>query len=263
MRSLYPYCGSKQKSAGLIASIIRQEGAGLYAEPMAGSAAVFFELKPTGLAYLNDAEPLIANLLAQIRDNIEGVVESLRGGKWVCKETFEVMQQTVRKENPVTAAAIWYYLLTVCYNGVVKYRPDGTPLLTWGDRWKTWYEKLEGRILNLRVASLLLKEVEIHSIDYSLVPPADIAFFDPPWFDSAENYGVVFNHNRLRDYLANYRGRWLLTINGENGKNHYSDICKWWMELNPFYSVAPVSQGRGKRREYLLANFKPKMFGGG
>lgn len=261
MNKLFPYAGSSSKYAKVIAEMIRREEWETYAEPMIGSGAVFFELCPIK-AYINDINPLTANLYMRIKDNPEGVINALQEIAPV-REQFESLQHSIHGiDNDVSRAASWYYLLWLCYNGVVKER-EGLPYLTWGDRYIRWPDRLPGRFQHIRVASHILAGSDVYCGDYALVPVADIAFFDPPWHGSAEDYGVNFDHPRLAEYLRTYHGRWILTVNKhEFTERIYGPISLWEKTLNPYYSVAPTTGGRFRREERLFTNFIPRMFGG-
>lgn len=258
---LFPYAGSSGKYARLIAEIIRGEGYNAYSEPMVGSGAVFFNLRPRR-AWINDAEFLITNLYESIRSEPVEVQRILRTLPPEKDYFLELQQRILDMEPGPEMAASWYYLLILCYNGVVK-KKDGRPYLTWGDRWKTWATRLPLYCEKIGVASALLQRTKIMCADYSAVPIADVAFFDPPWIGSAEDYGVDFDHARLSKYLVLYGGKWILTINDhELAREYYAPISAWNMDLAPEYKVAPVIHGRGKRRELLLTNFVPRMFDG-
>lgn len=261
MQALFPYAGSSRKYANVIAEMVRREGYSVYAEPMVGSGAVLFELCPKA-AVINDVNELTMCLYRHIKENKDEFIEELRKLK-PTRENFDLLLASVADmEDGPRKAAVWYFLLWLCYNGVVKYS-DGKPYMTFGDRYATWERKLEHRIQQVAVASIVLRDATIMNVDYADVPIADIAFFDPPWIESGEDYGVEFDHDRLVDYLSRYKSKWILTINHhELAIDLYSRISMWQKKLEPYYSVAPVKKGRGKREEILLANFIPKMFGG-
>ncbi len=261
MRQLFPYSGSSRKIAPLVTSIIRRESFLTYSEPMVGSGAIFFKLSPPK-AFLGDIEPLITNLYDVIKNSPIKLIETIRILQPE-RELFEEFQEKVVSiENPITRAAVWYFLLVLCYNGVVKYK-DGKPYLTWGDRYLTWHQRLKSRESAILAASQVLSGATIVTGPYFATPRANMAFFDPPWFNSAEDYGVDFDHGELSNYLYEYSSKWLLTINDcEEARNAYLPVSHWHMEIAPHYSVAPVAHGRGKRQELLLANFKPRLFFG-
>ncbi len=261
MDSFFPYAGSSKKYARLIAEMIRREGYETYAEPMVGSGAVFFQLAPIR-AFICDIEWLHTNLYRQAKERPEEVIAELdrippiKG--WLL-ETQEVINSW--DADPTTAAS-WYAMLILCYNGVVK-KKDGNPYLTWGDRYKTWDKRLPTYKQRIRVAGNMLQGTDIFTADFRLCPQADIAFFDPPWFGSDEDYGVDFRHEDLAEHLNTYHGKWILTINNhDDAKWIYGPISKWARALEPYYSVAPVSSGRFRRCEILYTNFRPKMFAG-
>jgi site-specific DNA-adenine methylase len=227
---------------------------------MFGSGSVFFQLRPSS-SYINDIEPLNVNLYREIRSRPNEIKRFLRQMPPEKDYFLELQQCIVDMPLGPQKAASWYYLLILCYNGVVK-KKDGKPYLTWGDRFKTWEQRLPTYLEKISVASIFFQNAAITCEDYSCLPTADIAFFDPPWIGSAEDYGVEFDHARLSKYLMLYGGKWILTINDhELAYEYYRPIASWTMDLTPNYVVAPVAHGRGKRRELLMTNFLPVMYG--
>ncbi len=261
MNKFFPYAGSSGKYAKMIAEMARREGFDTYAEPMVGSGAVLFQLAPQR-AFISDLEWLHTNLYQQVKDHPEDVIGELDQIVPVKDWLLEVQQVIHTWDADPFTAASWYAALILCYNGVVK-KKDGHPYLTWGDRWKTWPQRLPGYKQKLRVISNMLHGTEIFTVDYRLCPQADIAFFDPPWFDSAADYGVDFHHPDLAKFLEHYHGKWIMTVNDHQlARETYGPVSKWHMSMEPYYSVSPVKQGRFKRTELLYTNFKPKMFAG-
>lgn len=268
---LFPYSGSSRRYAHIIAELINREGWFSYAEPFVGSGAVYFKTMP-GVAYLGDAEYHIANLYTQVRDNVDGVIEILSTFP-AEKEFFLQLQLDVRDMTGIEAAAAWYYLMLLTYNGVVRKRKDKErggwrPWFTFGTGYKTWDRRFGEHCRRLKIASRIMSQfcdtVIVHG-DYKDVPQADIGFFDPPWLGGKEKqYGVLndFDYEELRDYLDGY-GKWLLTINDrQETRDLFLPISLWHAELEMFYGIAPVPQGKGYHGELLITNFKPAMYGG-
>jgi len=261
MNQFFPYAGSSNKYARLIAEMIRREGFETYAEPMVGSGAVFFSLAPQS-AFICDLEWLHTNLYRCTKDDVEPLIHELDGIPPVKEWFLEVQKNIYEIGDRWVVAAAWYALLILCYNGVVL-KKDGLPYLTWGDRYLSWTRRLPTYKQRLRVVNNMLRGVEIYSGDYKICPQADIAFFDPPWIGSKEDYGTDFEHTGLAEYLRTYHGKWILTVNDcDAARVFYTPIAEWSIELEPFYSVSPVKKGRFKRKELLMTNFTPKMFGG-
>lgn len=261
MAGLYPYAGGSGAIAPLVASIIRRENKNWrYAEPMFGSGAVFKELHP-GTAYLGDINELITNLLFAMKNTPTLLASSLHD---IQPHKFRDYQADIRNQvKTLVRASWWYFLLVTCYNGVVKFNTNGVPTLYPGTRIETWAEDLPKWKTRIQQASTLLQNTEIHCRDFAATPAGHICFFDPPWFGSDEDYGVDFDHERLAAFLKKYDGLWLMTINDcEDAQSTYLPISEWQKSTAPYYAVAPVAHGRGKREELLLTNFKPRMFGG-
>lgn len=271
MNKLFPYAGSTSKYANIIAEIIRREmydgpPVWTYSEPMIGSGAVYFELMPR-TAFIGDINWLHTNLYWCLREDVEKVISHLASIVPI-RDEFEGWQERlpIGIRNEFLTAAVWFFLMTTCYNGVLVYR-DGKPYLTVGKRLDTWSEDLPRYIDKLRAAANQLQDANIYCADYQIMPQGDIAFIDPPWFGSKEDYGENFDHHRLAAWLRTLQGKWLLTINDcHQAREIYGaphrPVAKWMKSLAPHYQVAPVAHGRRKSGEILYANFVPRMFGG-
>jgi DNA adenine methylase len=267
---LFPYAGSSRRYARVLAEIMRREDWESYAEPFVGSGALFFTLCPPARADIGDLEFHIFNLYTQVRDQVDSVCEILRTLVPIKERFLEIEEEIHYLSYGPEAAAKWYYLILLTFNGIVRKRKteDGQwrPWFTWGTGHQVWDKNLEVYIQRLRIASQLLQETGIWLGDYSRVPEADMAFFDPPWFGGKEKqYGVLddFDYERLRDYLALYPGKWILTINDTpETRNLFLPIARWQAPVKQFYGIAPTSEGKVYKSELVLANFSPKMYGG-
>jgi DNA adenine methylase len=249
--------------------MIRREGFESYAEPFAGSGAVFFALRPTR-SDLGELEFHIWNLYTQVRDNVDKVCKIVETLEPIRGRFLEIEDEIYGMPCGPEAAAKWYYLILLTYNGVVRKRKteDGKwrPWFTWGMGYKTWDRRLGHNLNRLRAASALLQETGLWLGDYTRVPERDIAFFDPPWFGGKEKqYGVLddFNYERLRDYLSSYSGKWILTINDvPETRSLFLRITTWQAPVSQFYGIAPTTEGKTYKKELILANFFPRMHGG-
>ena len=261
MKSVIPWVGSTKKSAKLIAAIINAEGYNSYAEPMFGSGAVFFELRPMK-AYVGDIEPLLVNMYKVIKENPIQMIQSLRQHD-TTKEYFLLLQKRVAEmQDPVDLASAFFYLMTVCYNGIFRSK-DGILKLTFGDRNLTWKKRFPQYVKRINSASIVLRGTQIHLGSYeSFRGCADITFFDPPWFDSLADYSVDFDHERFASSLNSWRGKWILTINRcEDAERLFLPIGHWHKVLRPYYTISP-QKGRKHKEELLICNFEPELFCG-
>lgn len=269
IKQLFPYAGSSRRYAGVLAEMIRREEWDTYAEPFVGSGAVFFALQP-GWAHLGEIEYHIWNLYTQVRDDVGEVIRILKTLPPL-KGRFLELGDEIRDLTGPQAAAVWYYLIRLAFNGVVRKKKDKErggwrPWFTWGTAHRTWEKKLPHYCNQLRIASQMLDRADIHMGDYSGVPRADMAFFDPPWYGGKEKqYGVLddFDYERLSEHLAAYDGKWVLTINDTpEMRALFLPLSKWQAPVIQFYGIAPVTHGKTYKEELILTNFSPRMFGG-
>jgi site-specific DNA-adenine methylase len=266
VRRFISLVGSKGKTATHITSLIRREGYDTYCEPMIGSGAVFFTLMPRN-AIIGDREPLIANTYIQIKENVEEVKNHLLKMNPTKEFWRETRDSTLQMEGAEQAAS-FIFVMALSYQGVLRFRGDGSFTSPWGSGYKHWSNRLPRLLKTIEAASKLLRNKRIIMGDYSSTRGlADITFFDPPYYGSEATYRSVstqaFDYKRFRDDLSEWYGRWILTINDlPETRDMYLPISEWHTEIRPYYSVCPIKENRGRREELIITNFRPRLYYG-
>ena len=155
-----------------------------HVEPFVGGGAMFFSRQPAR-AMLTDINPALVSTYAAIRDDVEGVIESLRrlASRHSKEGYYRVRERYNRGERaPSTKrAAMFIYLNKTCFNGLHRVNRKGEFNVPVGS-----YKN--PRILNegaLRAASAALEAAHLECTSFESLlqnaKPGDFVYFDPPY----------------------------------------------------------------------------------
>lgn len=150
-----------------------------YIEPFAGGASIFFAKEKAERNILNDADPELFNCYLAIRDDVEDLIELLRGLP-ATKELHSYYKNIYIPTNDLERAFRWYYLNRTSYSGIMNMQ---NCFWGYGDKYsmqpKNWPA-------HLRRCSTKLQGVEITNQDFEQVivnaPDNAFLFIDPPLF---------------------------------------------------------------------------------
>lgn len=187
MARSYPMPSPFLKWAGGKRSLFDQIAARLpaqidnYVEPFVGGGAVFFGLhrqgRLTGAVLLADRNPELVHLWRQVRDNVDAVIEWVRG--WEPTEEIFYQIRSARFDPPAQAAARTLWLNRYCYNGLYRLNSKGGFNVPFGR-----YANARVNFDNLKRCAEALQgvAVEPQSFEVSMAEPAGKTFYlDPPY----------------------------------------------------------------------------------
>ncbi len=152
-----------------------------YIEPFVGGGALFFALKPKS-AVIADSNPELINLYQVVANQVEDVLEILKGFKTDKESFYQVRAQDTRFLSDVERAARTFFLNRTCFNGLYRVNRNGRFNVPYGDNKNPRvYQPKE-----LRAASELLRQPVILCSDYKKVlstyaEEGDFVFLDPPY----------------------------------------------------------------------------------
>jgi DNA adenine methylase len=153
-----------------------------YFEPFVGGAAVFFALAQQGRfrrAVLSDRNPELVDVYRALRDDVEGVIRSLRRLRHSEDEYYRV--RALAPRALASRAARTIYLNKTGYNGLYRVNSSGGFNVPFGRYANPNFCDVE----NLRAAALALAGVEIGAADFEQVclraRPGDAVYLDPPY----------------------------------------------------------------------------------
>ena len=160
-----------------------------YIEPFLGNGAVFFHFKATVApqsAILWDNNRELIQTFQAVRDEVERVIELLRGHARLHSKAHFLEMRVKQPRNPAGIAARLIYLNKTCFNGLYRVNSRGEFNVPLGNYPKPSILNEEG----LRRASRQLVGAQIEEKDFRMVlsvaEEGDFVYFDPPYHPRSE-----------------------------------------------------------------------------
>lgn len=267
--SFLRWAGSKSPVREVILGLLPDEF-GVYHEPMAGAATVFFSLDPP-VARLSDSNRELMSCFSVVRDRVDDLLRALEGHE----NTFE-HYHAIRRQDPwalpeVERAARTIFLNKVGFNGLYRQNNAGEFNVPYGRRSAT-------RLVDettLRSCSARLARSELTACDFedaaSMVVAGDLVYFDPPYLPEGRarsfSYGAggfsVSDHERLAAVaraLAE-RDAYVFVSNADVPKIRELYAGFHFEVLSVRRSIAANATFRGQRNELLIFS-GPDRFSG-
>jgi DNA adenine methylase len=204
--SFLRWAGSKRKSLAVL-SAVYGDSKTHYVEPFAGSAALFFELRPQA-ATLADANGHLINAMRQVRDRPVELHRELAAFPRSARAYYRAREAfNARKPHGLESAILFIYLNRNCFNGLWRTNSRGTFNVPYGGK-----EMGANPPLSLfKGCSDALKKAKLRHQDFrkTILEADDRSFIyaDPPYFTSGERtfieYGKTsFGKDDLRDLIV-------------------------------------------------------------
>lgn len=189
--SFLRWAGSKRQSLARLRQAVPNTY-DRYVEPFAGSAALFFAIKPPS-ASLSDLNGSLVNAMRWVRDDHVAVLAMLRMMDRDCDSYYERRAElNEAKGDDVRSAALFIYANRNCFNGLWRTNRNGHFNVPYGGE----------AIGNYPPDSLFadcaetLKSAEIVHQDFRLTLAAtgagDFIYADPPYFTATERTFVEY-----------------------------------------------------------------------
>jgi DNA adenine methylase len=170
-----------------------------FVEPVAGGAAVFFDLNFSGNNVINDVHPDLVNFYVQMKNGKSQEIYELvtswgtseldyyfvrGGGKKLPKDS-----QVFKPTNDVERAAQFIYLRKTCYRGMIRYNNDGGFNVPWGR-----YKSVNFDDIIKKDYNDLFSRTEVMKGDYKNVfekydDKENFYFIDQPYDSTFSDYG--------------------------------------------------------------------------
>jgi len=173
------WAGSKRQLLPVLSGYWRREYM-RYVEPFAGSACLFFQLRPRQ-AILGDINADLIATYREIRDRLDDVISSLATLKKGRDEYLSLREADPTSLTPTERAARFIYLNRFCFNGLYRTNLAGRFNVPYGG-------DKAGNLPSddaLRKASELLQNAQLMAGDFGnvleLVRPGDFVYMDPPF----------------------------------------------------------------------------------
>jgi DNA adenine methylase len=240
-----------------------------HVEPFVGGGALFFSRRPAR-ALLTDINPALVATYWAIRDDVDGVIEALRGlADRHCRESYYQIRERYNEGRHVSVskrAAMFIYLNKTCFNGLHRVNRKGEFNVPVGS-----YKN--PRILNedaLRAASQALEGAQLRCEPFDALvenaKPGDFIYFDPPYEPVSETASFTSyacdgfsreDQTRLRDvYQALHRRGCKLMLSNSDVpfiRKLYRNFC-----IDSVAAPRAINcnaKKRGKVSEVLVRNY--------
>jgi DNA adenine methylase len=242
-----------------------REQIGTYFEPFLGGGAVFFYLQPPR-AYLSDSNNELVELYNVVKNNVEELLEALKGHKNEPEYFYEIRAQDPSSLSVVRRAARFIYLNKTCFNGLYRVNSKGQFNVPFGRYKNPLIRDAEG----LRAASMALQHAKIKHDDFQSVltqaKPTDFIYFDPPYHplnktSSFTSYtSEKFGEEEQKQLANTYRllaecGCFVMLSNSDTPliRELYKDFHIH--EIQASRAINSKPEGRGKITELLIINY--------
>lgn len=189
---LLRWAGSKRKVLPSLASFW-QPSFKRYVEPFAGSAALFFWLRPER-ALLGDINGDLISAYSVIRerpDDVHAAVSRIRRSE---QEYYRVRSQNIARLGPFARAVRFVYLNRHCFNGIYRTNAQGGFNVPYGRSRTGPIPPVE----HFRRVATLLHRARLRSADFGAVlrevSRGDFVYLDPPY--AVESRRVFRQYNQ-------------------------------------------------------------------
>jgi DNA adenine methylase len=178
MKPLLRWAGSKRQLVPTLSKFFDPVRHRRYVEPFAGSACLFFSLKPKK-AILGDINGELIRTYRDVKYRNKDVSNRLLKFRKSKKEFLRLRKANKRSSSRVHQSARFIYLNRCCFNGLYRTNSKGDFNVPYGG-------KASGAIpTSLRRHSGALRSVILVSADFekvlSRVKPGDFVYMDPPF----------------------------------------------------------------------------------
>ena len=229
-------------------------------EPFCGGAALFFHLRPRA-ALLADTNAELVNAYIQIRDNVEDLVDRLKGMRNAEAEYYQNRDRKPR--TALTRAARFIYLMQLSFNGMYRENLQGEFNVPYGHKTRLTVCNEE----RLRTASVALQGAECIAQTYGetmeSLRATDAVYIDPPYTVSHNNNGFVkynrklFSWNDQQNLAAaceQARGKGCVVIVSNADHGELRDLYPGfeYHQLRRFCSISGSAGGRRHVTEALF-----------
>lgn len=205
--------GGKRRLVGAITNEMPQQYSRYY-EPFAGSAAVFFRLKPAAGVLGDLSKELIETYIA-VRNDVDSVIEWLRGRAQ--DETTYYQVRSMKPRSEAGKAGRFIYLNRLAFNGIWRVNRQGDFNVPYGYRPR---KDLLGAA-QLRAAARVLSKADLRRGDFAQtlkgVRSGALVYADPPYTLAHENNGFRKYNDVLFSWEDQIRLAELAQILAERG----------------------------------------------
>lgn len=262
MKSIVRWAGSKRRLLPEIRRVVPSTFV-TYIEAFAGSACLFFDLKPER-AILSDLNAELITTFREVRHNPERVLSSFRRFRKGERAYYSVRSITPKTLSDAGIAARFLYLNRFCFNGIYRTNVNGEFNVPYGPPTKPLV-LFESDVI---AASEILAGAELLAGDFQrtidLVERGDFVYLDPPYvLDERRVFSEYLPGSFTKADLERL-GEALATIDrrGATFVLSYADSAEARRLIRPWYGrriwaqrhIAGFTGARRRDREILASN---------
>ena len=257
------WAGGKKWLVKEINNFLPKEKFNNYHEPFIGGGAIFFNLLPDNISYLNDLNIELIETYQLIKNNVEEVISELK--KFKNNEDCYYLVRSKKYRNEAKRAARFIFLNQTSFNGIYRVNLKGEYNVPFGYRKKDFFEPE-----NLRLVSIALKNAVISSGDFTNsidnVEKGDLVFLDPPYTITHNNNGF-FKYNKklfseddqyrlsnMIDIIKEKKAYYILTNAAHHKVKEIFEKGDPMVELKRASLIGGINAKRGKYAELIITN---------
>lgn len=263
-RSFIRWAGSKKKLIPILSEYWNSVHASRYIEPFAGSAALFFAIKPEKCLLADMNEELI-NMYTCTKKNYRRVYSILKEMKLGADAYYAIRAQEPSSLCKYKRAARFIYLNRFCFNGLYRTNNQGLFNVPYAKETKSNLpskEEIKSFSESIQNASFICQDFR-QTID--IVKKNDFVYIDPPY--------AIENHRIFKQYGATTFGqndlddlsKLLDVINSKKAffvlsyafSKEIVDLFSNWYQKKAFVlrTVSGLVASRKLAKEILISNF--------
>lgn len=263
LRPILRWAGSKRKSLPVLRKVVPSEFR-RYIEPFAGSASLFFDIRPE-IAIIGDVNQELIETYSVLSHHTDAVAERLFAIPPTAVAYYKQRRLSPLAMTPVDAAARFLYLNRYCFNGVYRTNRQGHFNVPRGSHTGKLpsLEHLRDCAKALRRATLVAKDFEA---TLSEVDGNDFAYVDPPYSTSGRErfgeygYGTFGKSDEKRllaalDGIDERNGIFVLSYSNDRQLRERCRRRKWDIRtIRVFRHIAGFVEARRTTEEVIISN---------
>lgn len=267
LRPFVKWVGGKRQLLDLLNGTVPSHNR--YIEPFIGGGALLFSRQPNS-ATISDINPELINCYQIIRDNVEGLVRSLRCHKNTEDHFYMVRAKKTDTMTPVQRASRFIYLNKTCFNGLYRENKSGqfnTPFGRYTNPCIVDEDNLHAISRYLRRANVeILHSGYQHVLTTAQV--GDLVYFDPPYapLTKTANFAAYTkagftqaDQEALAETFATLHRRGVKLMLSNSNADLIRDLYKDF-SIETVYATRAIScKGAGRAKaanEVLVTNFR-------
>lgn len=234
-----------------------------YIEPFAGSACLFFALRPAAAVIADLNTELIATY-EMIRDHPRLLARAMHGWSTDRETYYSVRAISPADLDPLERAARFIYLNRLCFNGVYRTNRQGKFNVPYGTRTGALPDER-----HLYRCSLALRDAELRAGDFEAttadVGTGDFVYLDPPYTQDPRNAYGLYGYGSFEAGQVDRAISTLARIDDQGATFlfSYAEVDGLEDRLRPGWSMETVAvagriaantTSRRLRREVLVTN---------